>query len=82
MNGWSAEDGRRRYERLLLNVVGNPCRLTLADLIYTQHTNTLLSTATPICVQTPFVFLGTANGTYQDLHDIVQSNNETAGCSV
>lgn len=31
--------GRRRYKRLLLNVVGNPGGLTLADLIYTRHTH-------------------------------------------
>ena len=40
--GWAgrrAEDGGRRYERLLLNVVGNPCGLTPADLIYTQRTH-------------------------------------------
>lgn len=43
-----------RYERLLLNVVANPCGLTLADLIYTQHTRTNISlnAATSVYSQT------------------------------
>lgn len=42
------------YECLLLNVVANPCGLTLADLIYTQHTHTNISlnTAASVCSQT------------------------------
>lgn len=41
------------YEHLLLNVVANPCGLTLADLIYTHHTHTNISldTATSVYSQ-------------------------------
>lgn len=44
---------RGGYEHLLLNVVANPCGLTLADPIYTQHTHTniSLSAAPSVCIQ-------------------------------
>lgn len=42
------------YVLLLLNVVANPCGLTLADLIYTQHThaNISLNAASSVYSQT------------------------------